>query len=97
MKGETANNMEGLPLLEMVVEEAPLVRLTANVSGDSEPVHATLTAIKGRVFCMALSRSMRTDGSVTILNIKQAWRSNFSNEKSPNHPGSSISPRLINR
>lgn len=80
-KGGRANNMEGLPLLEMVVEEAPLVRLTASVSGESEPLHATLTAVKGRVFCMALSRAVRARGSVTVSEIKQAWRSNFSYKK----------------
>ena len=76
-----ANNMEGLPLLTMFVEEAPLVRLTVNVSGDSEPLHATLTAVGGRVFCMALSRPLRPDGSVTVSDIKQSWRSNFQYEK----------------
>ena len=80
-KGGKANNMEGLPLLKMAVEEAPLVRLTASVSGDSEPLHATLTAVGGRVFCMALSRPVRPEGSVTVSDIKQAWRSNFQNEK----------------
>src|SRR4051812_44916289 len=49
----TANYMEGLPLLEMAVDEAPLVRLTARVSGETEPLHVTLNAVKGRVFCMA--------------------------------------------
>ena len=76
-KGGRANNMEGLPVLDMNVEEAPLVRLTANITDDSEPLHATLTAIKGRVFCMALSRPVRSNGTVTVSNVKQAWRSNF--------------------
>lgn len=80
-KGGRANNMDGLPLLEMTVEEAPLVRLTANISGDSEPLHATLNAISGRVFCMALSRSVRTEGNVTVTDVKEAWRSNFRYEK----------------
>jgi len=80
-KGGQASNMEGLPLLEMIVDEAPLVRLTASVSGDSEPLHATLTAVKGRVFCMALSRPVRPEGSVNVSDIKQAWRSNFRYER----------------
>jgi len=66
-----------LPMLDMDVEEAPLVRLTATVSGDNEPIHATLTAVTGHVFCMALSRAVRAEGTVTVTNIKQAWRSNF--------------------
>ncbi|MFT3743582.1 MAG: hypothetical protein QM785_04730 [Pyrinomonadaceae bacterium] len=35
---------EGLPLLDMSVEEAPLIRLKATVNGDSEPIHANLHA-----------------------------------------------------
>ena len=76
-----SDNMKGLPMLEMIVEEAPLVRLRANVSGDDEPLHATLNAVKGRVFCMALSRPVRAEGSVSVSDVKQAWRSNFRHEK----------------
>jgi hypothetical protein len=81
IKGGRANNMDGLPVLEMVVEEAPLVRLTANISGDSEPLHATLIAVSGRVFCMALSRPVRREGNVTVVDVKEAWRSNFSYQR----------------
>ncbi len=80
-KAGTANNMQGLPLLEMAVDEAPLVRLTVRVSGESEPLHVTLNAVKGRVFCVALSRPVRREGSVTVSDVKQAWRSNFPQEK----------------
>jgi hypothetical protein len=80
-KGGSASNMEGLPLLDMGVEEAPLVRLSANVAGDAEPLHATLHAVKGRVFCMALNRAVRSEGSVTVSDVKQAWRSNFHYEQ----------------
>ena len=76
-----ANDMEGLPLLEMAAEEAPLVRLTAAIAGETEPVHATLTAINGRVFCMALSRAVPSDAVITVSQVKQAWRSNFHYEK----------------
>ena len=74
-------NMEGIPLLEMTVDEAPLVRLTARIAGDAEPVHATLTAVNGRVFCMALSRAVRSDATVSFTELKQAWRANFHYEK----------------
>jgi hypothetical protein len=80
-RGGKANNIEGLPLLEMVSGEAPLVRLTARISGENEPLHATLSAVKGRVFCMTLSRRTRGDGIVTVSEVKQAWRSNFMYEK----------------
>ena len=80
-KGGSANNMKGLPLLDMAVDEAPLIRLTANIAGDAEPFHATLNAVKGRVFCIALSRPIRSDGIVTVSDVKQAWRSNFHCEK----------------
>ena len=77
-KGKRANNMEGLPLLGMTVGEATLVRLTANIAGETEPVHATLGVVKGRVFCMALSRAIPSRGNVTVSGVKQSWRSNFS-------------------
>ena len=79
-KAGSANNMDGLPVLEMVVDEAPLVRLTARVSGESEPLHVTLNAVNGRVFCMALSRRVSREGSVTVLDVTQSWRSNFQHE-----------------
>jgi hypothetical protein len=76
-KGGRANNMEGLPLLQMSVDEAPLVRLTATLAGDTEPLYATLNAVGGRVFCIAFSRRVRSVGAVAISDVKQAWRSNF--------------------
>ncbi|MDT4329303.1 hypothetical protein ACQE3E_07200 [Methylomonas sp. MED-D] len=76
-KAGRANNMDGLPLLQMSVDEAPLIRLTATLAGDAEPLHATLNAVGGRVFCMALSRAVRAEGAVTVSDFKQAWRSNF--------------------
>ena len=76
-KGGKANNMKGLPLLQMAVDEAPLVRLTVTLAGDAEPLHATLNAVGGRVFCIALSRPVRSEGVVTVSDVKQAWRSNF--------------------
>jgi hypothetical protein len=83
-KGGRANNMEGLPLLQMTVDEAPLVRLTVTLSGDAEPLHATLNAVGGRVFCIALSRPVGTEGVVTVSDVKQAWRSNFRYETAAN-------------
>ncbi|HQZ94911.1 MAG TPA: hypothetical protein PLP21_01265 [Pyrinomonadaceae bacterium] len=68
---------EGLPLLEMSVEEAPLIRLTATVNGDSKPIHANLHAVTGHVFCMSLNRRAPAKGVVMVLKIKQSWRSNF--------------------
>lgn len=77
LKRGKAADMEGLPLLDMAVEEATLIRLTATISGDVGPVHATLTTVYGRVFCMSLNRPVSPNGIVTVSNIKQAWRSNF--------------------
>jgi hypothetical protein len=70
-------NREGLPVLKMVEEEAPLVRLTATLEGDAEPIHATLNAVAGHVFCMSLNRSIPSVGVITVLQVKDAWRSNF--------------------
>ena len=67
-----------MPLLPMSVADATLVRLTASSSTD-EPLHATLNAVSGRVFCMALSRSAQgiTDSSLRVVQVTEAWRSSF--------------------
>lgn len=70
-------NRDGLPLLDMSVEEAPLIRLTATIDGESKPIHANLHAVTGRVFCMSLNRRIPPKGIVVVSNIKQAWRLNF--------------------
>ena len=80
-KGGRAANMDGLPLLDMAVDEAPLARLTAQLTGEHETVHATLNAVRGRVFCMALSRPVSSNGTVTVSEVKQAWRSSFHYDK----------------
>ena len=78
--------MEGLPTLEMHGEEAPLMKITVRLGDDIVPVHATLNAVLGRVFCVAFSK--RIDGyprttSVAVVDRKEAWRSNFQRTKKP--------------
>ena len=72
------------PLLTMSVTEAPLIRLSATVGG--EPVHATLNAVSGRVFCLAFSRSVHAlaPSNLKVVNVTQAWRSNFP-DSAPNN------------
>lgn len=69
-----------IPMLQSRAAEAPLVKLTAEIEGDSAPVHAVLSAVNGRVFCMTLDRRLTNDraGSLKrVYNIVQSWRSNF--------------------
>jgi hypothetical protein len=47
-----------VPLLRSKLEVAPLVRITAKLAGDSEPLHATLTAVNGRAFSVSFSRAV---------------------------------------
>ena len=71
--------MDGLPLLDSKQEEAPLIRITARIEGSARPVHAVLTAVQGRVFCMSLSEPVSGAQPVAPLEIQrvqQAWRSN---------------------
>ena len=82
--------MEGKPTLEMHGDEAPLMRITIRLGEDQEPVHATLNAVAGRVFCVAFNR--RIDAypgttTVTVVNRKEAWRSNFTH---PNRQGEQV-------
>lgn len=77
-KGQS-NSMDGLPLLDHTVEEAPLIRVTAHAAGLTRPIHAVLTAVRGRVFCMSLSESVAELSSVESLKVQrveQSWRSN---------------------
>lgn len=72
--------MDGLPSLEMHGDEAPLARITLQVGGGRETVHATLNAVAGRVFCIAFNRrvdALPVGTTLTVTDRKEAWRSNF--------------------
>jgi hypothetical protein len=76
----TSDCMDGLLTLEMHGDEAPLMKITVQLGDEPEPVHATLNAVSGRVFCVAFSR--RVDGipsaaTVAVTDRKDSWRSNF--------------------
>ena len=63
--------------LVMEADEEPLVRITLAVPGEN-PIHAVLTAVCGRAFCVTFDRCLplpdfNTKPSVT--DIKQSWRS----------------------
>jgi hypothetical protein len=82
--GGRANCMDGLPLLSMNGDEAPLMRITAQLAEEPECVHATLNAVGGRAFCVGFSRRVDryADGTkVAVIGITEAWRSNFPRPK----------------
>ena len=70
--------LPGMPLLAMWVTEAPLVRISVSVDF-GEPVHASLTAVSGRVFCMAFNCSVQAlaPSDLKVVRVTEAWRSNF--------------------
>lgn len=73
-------NREGLPLLPLKNIEVPLVRLTARVDGGESPIHAVLTAVSGRAFCLITNRSLKPrerNSSVHVERVVQSWRSNL--------------------
>lgn len=79
-KGGKSNNMDDLPKLESKQREAPLVRLSVRLAGDSEQLNATLNVVNGRVFCMALSRSLASTpipSKIENIEVTQSWKSNF--------------------
>jgi hypothetical protein len=68
-----------MPILKMGGDEAKLIRLTLDIEGDDEPLHVILTAVRGRVFCLTLSRKICAFGqpkAVHVTKVKQAWKSN---------------------
>jgi len=79
-KGGSPSNMQGLPLLDSKIEEAPLIGLTATLEGLDRPLHAVLTAVHGRIFCMSLSErvpAQAPSASVQVLRVEQSWKSNI--------------------
>ncbi|WP_153065956.1 hypothetical protein [Xanthomonas campestris] len=69
----------GFPSLSMDSDEAPLIRITVSVNGADKPIHATLTAVHGRVFCMSFSQPVKhiLPASMQLIKVKDAWCSNF--------------------
>lgn len=68
------------PLLRSKLEVAPLVRISFNVQGEAEPLHAVLTAVHGRAFSVSFSRPVatgRVPNDFSMEKSTQAWRSNF--------------------
>jgi hypothetical protein len=72
------------PLLNSKLEVAPLVRVSARIAGEVEPLHAVLTAVSGRAFSVSFSRAVPqriTAEALSVDNVTQAWRSNFGGEQ----------------
>jgi hypothetical protein len=68
------------PLLTSKVEVAPLVRMSAKIAGEAEPLHVVLTAVSGRAFSVSFSRAVPreiTPDGLSVDKVTQAWRSNF--------------------
>jgi len=65
-------------LLKSKQEEALLIRVGVQM-GEPDPLHATLTALNGRVFCAAFSRRVpETQHGFKVSEVVHAWKSNFS-------------------
>lgn len=68
------------PALQMKREETPLVRIKFSIAGHGYSLHAVLTAVLGRVFCISFSSDVRPFAAASIFeleNVEQSWRSNF--------------------
>jgi len=73
-KGGKEDDLQGLPLLKLEKDETALVELKASVVGETMPVHATLVAVKGRVFCMTLNRAVPAEGKIIVVDVRKDWR-----------------------
>ena len=61
------------------VDDVPLVKITARFEGCSEPVHAVLTAVGNRVFCISFSRALTATDDASrpsMVRSVASWRSN---------------------
>ena len=67
-----------LPRFQSEVDEAPLVRINMQIA-ECTPLHATLTAVRGRVFCASFSSSVPEafENEPRIIRVVHSWESNF--------------------
>ena len=71
------------------------MRIRISVADPSATLHAVLSAVQGRVFCVSFSRDVRpfADASgLAIENVEQSWRSNFSRRPDKPQQATSGSP-----
>jgi len=66
-------------LLEMKLDEAPLVGVVAQIKGETRPLHATLAAVHGRAFAVAFDRPVPRVGAsaLGVTKVSHSWLSNF--------------------
>ena len=77
--GNLSKNMTGIAQLSTKIDDVPLVKITAEIGGTTEHVHAVLKATGNRVFCISFSRALsrQDDASpVTLVRSVASWRSN---------------------
>ena len=68
-----------LPLFAHKRETLPLVRITAATVSANEPLHAVLSAVNGRAFCVSFNRKpapFEHRGVVKFEHVVEAWRGN---------------------
>lgn len=73
-----------LPLLALRAEQCPLVRIVVQTQGEPKAVHAVLTAVNGRAFCVSLSERIDQAGHLAeakVTEVVQSWRSNVAAEE----------------
>ena len=85
-KNGSPSFVDDLPQLQMKTEESPLVRAKLSFEGEKEPLHAVLTAVRGRVFCVSFSRPPRATPSVRVRDTEQSWQSSVGQSASNSTP-----------
>lgn len=69
-----------VPSFEMNGIEAPLIKMTFLAPNDPDPIHATLTAVHGRAFCISFNRrvdSYKARFDLDTSRITHSWKSNI--------------------
>lgn len=72
------------PPLTSKLDVAPLVRISARVADEVEPLHAVLTAVNGRAFSVSFSRAVSErvkPEALSVDTVTEAWKSNFVGER----------------
>ena len=70
--------LEVSELLAMTAAEAPLIKISVAPPGEEKPLHAVLTAVNGRAFCLTFDRVPPRSPfgpGAQVTSSTQSWRS----------------------
>ena len=76
LKNGSLSYVDDLPQIKMRIDEGDLVRAKLKIKGETEPLHAALSAVHGRMFTLSFSRApgAQSGHPVQVLEVEPSWR-----------------------